>query len=138
MEAFPSLYAALMYSRLDIPKEMLRNLSSFAVNYLQQMYCFIKFTECIEDGEFISSRPRSSEEFFEAYSTAFVVPDICPWFEDRYISIDESNEDFALFEDTLKRHFIADAENFYDIPNETIINAAYTRLEEIFKDYLMQ
>lgn len=138
VEAFPSLYTALMYARLDLPKEMMYNLSGFAINYLQQMYCFIKFTECVEDGEFISSRPRSGEEFFEAYSTAFVVPDICPWFENRYISIDAENENFILFEETVKKHFWNNGmENFCDIPNETIVNAAYTRLEEIFRDYLM-
>lgn len=139
VEAFPALYSALMHARLDLPKELMCNLSSFAVNYLQQMYCFLRFAEAIEDSEFITTRPSTAEAFFEAYATAYMVPDICPWFADRYISIDEKSEDGKLFEETLKRHFYWDAmENFCDIPNEVIINAAYDRLEEILKEYRAQ
>ena len=52
-----------------------------------------------------------SYEKLSKNSTAYMVPDICPWFENRYISLDDESKDFKLFEDTLKQHFYDDANN---------------------------
>lgn len=140
VEMFPALYTAIMHSRLDLPQEIFTNLTSFAINYLQQMSFFIRFNEEIDEGNFASrANIHSADEYYEAFSSAYLVPEICPWFENRFISVDEENEDFRIFANALRKHFEWDSQyNFYDVPNEILINTAYARLEEILKDYLIQ
>lgn len=61
-----------------------------------------------------------------------------PWFENLYISIDERSGDCAAFEKASKQQFRWDSEeDLWSVPNEILINAAYDRLEEILKDYLV-
>lgn len=137
---FPSLYASIMHSRLDLPKEVFNNLSNFAINYLQQLNCYLMFYAAVADDDgCLPDYITSADKFFEQYSTAYLCPDLFPWFENLHISIDERSKDCSIFEEAARQQFRWDSEeNLWSVPNEILINSAYARLEEILKDYLVQ
>ena len=137
---FPALYAAIMHARLDLPKEVFSNLSSFAVNYLQQMNCYLMFYEAVADDDgCLPDYINNADGFFEQYSTAYLCPDMFPWFENLHVSIDERSKECAIFEAASKQQFRWDTEeDLWSVPHEILINTAYAHLEEILKDYLVQ
>ena len=140
--AFPAVYTSIMHARLDLPKDIFTNLSSFATNYLQQMACLeLYYDYTLDEDGYFSETINSKEKFFEHYSTSWVCPDLFPWFENLYISINDKSKDCTIFEEAAKDQFwwdVVDEYNICNVPNEIIINTAYTRLEEILTDYLLK
>lgn len=139
VNAFPPLYSAIMHARLDLPKDIFQNLSSFAVNYLQQLICYRMFYEVVADDDgCLPDYIDTADKFFSEYSAAYICPEMYPWCENLYVSIDEKSGDCSEFGRASKQQFRRDSEDdLWSITNEILINAAYDRLEEILKDYLV-
>ena len=136
-EAFPGLYTAIMHSRLDLPTAVFNDLSSFASNYLQQMFCYLMFNSVVADDDgCLPERIVSADCFYEEYSDAF---EGSPWFDFIYLSIDQNSVDGFAFAEAAKRQYLwnNDECNVWFVSGEIIANAAYSRLNDILNNYFV-
>ena len=136
-ETFPGLYTAIMHSRLDLPTAVFNDLSSFACNYLQQMFCYLMFNSVVADDDgCLPERIDSADRFYEEYSDAF---EGSPWFDFIYLSIDQNSMDGFTFAEAAKRQYLwnTDECNVWFVSGEIIANAAYSRLNDILNNYLV-
>lgn len=134
-EAFPDMYTAIMRAKLDLPTSIFNDLSSFASDFLQQMYSYRMFCTFIsDDNGCFPERIDSVESFYEEYAAEL---DGSPWFDFLYLSVDQNSKDGLYFADAAKRQYLWDNDesNVWFLSGEIIVNAAYARLEEILKEF---
>lgn len=154
---FVALYTKLKGARMDIPEAVFHRLESFIVNYLQQFATLAAFRywACHEAG-FLQEigEPTNDEEWAEASNTASETYaclfggddyDDCvssSWRKAVYVPMDCNAEDCQLFLQHAKLDtlYMLSTCWVYDecITSINIINGAYSRLEEILKEYMVE
>lgn len=150
---FVNLYISLEQAKLDLPKELYREMYLFTRNYLQQMACYQAFEEyeCngeidydYEDetvvnyveGEFtVNQDPSYDEQRFEFYFPDTIVDSGWkPWTEYVYVDIIKYGEYYEEFKQAAMMDFNCDCDIFVRKP--FISDKAYELLEKILKDYI--
>lgn len=126
---YRGIYKLLMLARFNMAKKQFDELCSFADNYLQQMIVYEEFL----DSEFLEE--CAPEDIISEYEFK-----VAPWWGNLYSSINEASDEYVYFMDTLAQQieeekYKVDTLSFELCNSRIIIDNAYARLEEIFKDY---
>lgn len=136
---FCALYTSLMQLRFDLPHDLFRRLVSFAVNYLQQMICYIGFAKYLDDadGGFPSENVfATAVSYAEAYADAYNCAACAPWSTCLYVSVDPACEDCRAFEQAVRDEYTAFDQEISDIRYEMVIEKAYSLIESIVVEHL--
>lgn len=136
---FCVLYTSLMQLRFDLPHDLFRRLESFAVNYLQQMICYIEFARYWDDadGGFPSENVfATAVSYAETYADAYNCAACAPWSTCLYVSVDPACEDCRAFEQAVRDEYTAFDQEVSDIRYEMVIEKAYSLLDSIVAEHL--
>lgn len=136
-DTFVRFYTSLLYTRLDLPKEVFEKLCSFSVNYLQQLGCYLEYINMVYE-EAIPSDLDTSEKYLEVYTNVYNFPPCAPWSDCLIFSINFKSDDCKMFESAVIKQYELDQIDEFNTFNEVFINTAYGRIEEILKDYLVK
>lgn len=138
-DTFVKIHRSLLYTRFDLPKEIFDKLCSFSVNYLQQLGSYLNYTIAIYQGEFPDNLLLNTpKKYFEAYANAYYCPTCAPWGDCLIFPMDYDSAGFNLFKNAIIRQYEIDTINdLAPFSNKILIDTAYSRIEAILKDYLI-
>lgn len=136
---YTTLYRELMLARLDLPEPVFAALRSFLENYLQPLMSFRVFERLAEEKDmFAAENMDTPEKYCKSFTEVFSALSYVPWSAPLYTTVDMDSADFRAFETAARTQ----SEQYYidelgDRWDEILIRGAYTRLEQILKDYRM-
>lgn len=136
---YTTLYRELMLARLDLPEPVFAALRSFLENYLQPLMSFRVFERLAEEKDmFAAENMDTPEKYCKSFTEVFSPLSYVPWSAPLYTTVDMDSADFRAFETAARTQ----SEQYYidelgDRWDEILIRGAYTRLEQILKDYRM-
>ena len=92
----------------------------------------------IVENMFTAEAMDTPEKYYKSFTEVFSSLSCVPWSTPMYTTVDMDSADFRAFETAAR----AQAEQYYidelgDRWDEILIRGAYTRLEQILKDYRM-
>lgn len=135
---YTTLYRELMLARLDLPEPVFAALRSFLENYLQPLMSFRVFERlAIVENMFITEDLDTPERYYEAFAEVFSLMPCVPWSAPLYTIVNMDSADFQAFEADARAQAEYAFDAFCDRWDEILIRGAYTRLEQILKDYRM-
>lgn len=135
---YTTLYRELMLARLDLPEPVFAALRSFLENYLQPLMSFRVFERLAEEKDmFAAENMDTPDAYYEVFAEVFSLMPCVPWSAPLYTIVDMDSADFQAFETDAHAQAEYAFDAFCDRLDEILIRGAYTRLEQILKDYRM-
>lgn len=135
---YTTLYRELMLARLDLPEPVFAALRSFLENYLQPLMSFRVFERLAAvENMFTAENIDTPEQYYEAFAEVFSRLSCVPWSAPLYTTVDIDSADFRAFETAARAQAKYAFDAFCDRWDEILIRGAYTRLDQILKDYRM-
>lgn len=135
---FVSLYTTLMQSRLDLPAGVFADLRGFAGDFLQHLGGYLAYVACLNRDKMWMDTFDTAQDYFESYADAYYHPPAADWKDALYLPTDPLSRDHQAFEAAVKAQYEENMESdYWAFPYERIAGAAYARLEEILKGYLV-
>lgn len=135
---YAALYRELMLARLDLPEPVFAALRSFLENYLQPLMSFRVFERlAIVENMFTAEDVDTPEKYYRSFAEVFSLMPCVPWSAPLYTTVDMDSADFRAFEADARAQAEYAFDAFCDRWDEILIRGAYTRLEQILKDYRM-
>lgn len=135
---YTTLYRELMLARLDLPEPVFAALRSFLENYLQPLMSFRVFERLAEEKDmFAAENMDTPDAYYEVFAEVFSPLSYVPWSAPLYITVDMDSADFRAFETDARVQAKYAFDELGDRWDEILIRGAYTRLEQILKDYRM-
>ena len=135
---YTTLYRELMLARLDLPEPVFAALRSFLENYLQPLMSFRVFERLAEEKDMFAAEDMDTPDaYYEVFAEMFSPLSYVPWSAPLYTTVDMDSADFRAFEMDARAQAKYAFDAFCDRWDEILIRGAYTRLEQILKDYCM-
>lgn len=135
---YTTLYRELMLARLDLPEPVFAALRSFLENYLQPLMSFRVFERLAEEKDmFAAENMDTPDAYYEVFAEVFSPLSYVPWSAPLYTTVDMDSADFRAFETDARVQAKYAFDELGDRWDEILIRGAYTRLEQILKDYRM-
>lgn len=135
---YTTLYRELMLARLDLPEPVFAALRSFLENYLQPLMSFRVFERLAEEKDmFAAENMDTPDTYYEVFAEVFSPLSYVPWSAPLYTTVDMDSADFRAFESDARVQAKYAFDELGDRWDEILIRGAYTRLEQILKDYRM-
>lgn len=135
---YTTLYRELMLARLDLPEPVFAALRSFLENYLQPLMSFRVFERLAEEKDMFAAEGMDTPDaYYEVFAEMFSPLSYVPWSAPLYTTVDMDSADFRAFEMDARAQAKYAFDAFCDRWDEILIRGAYTRLEQILKDYCM-
>lgn len=135
---YTTLYRELMLARLDLPEPVFAALRSFLGNYLQPLMSFRVFERLAEEKDmFAAENMDTPDAYYEVFAEVFSPLSYVPWSAPLYTTVDMDSADFRAFETDARVQAKYAFDELGDRWDEILIRGAYTRLEQILKDYRM-
>lgn len=135
---YTTLYRELMLARLDLPEPVFAALRSFLENYLQPLMSFRVFERLAEEKDmFATENMDTPDAYYEVFAEVFSPLSYVPWSAPLYTTVDMDSADFQAFETDARVQAKYAFDELGDRWDEILIRGAYTRLEQILKDYRM-
>ena len=135
---YTTLYRELMLARLDLPEPVFAALRSFLENYLQPLMSFRVFERLAEEKDmFAAENMDTPDAYYEVFAEVFSPLSYVPWSAPLYTTVDMDSADFLAFETDARVQAKYAFDELGDRWDEILIRGAYTRLEQILKDYRM-
>lgn len=135
---YTTLYRELMLARLDLPEPVFAALRAFLENYLQPLMSFRVFERMAEEKDmFAAENMDTPDAYYEVFAEVFSLVPCVPWSAPLYTIVDMDSADFQAFEADARAQAKYAFDAFCDRWDEILIRGAYTRLEQILKDYRM-
>lgn len=135
---YTTLYRELMLARLDLPEPVFAALRSFLENYLQPLMSFRVFERLAEKKDmFAAENMDTPDAYYEVFAEVFSPLSYVPWSTPLYTTVDMDSADFRAFETDARVQAKYAFDELGDRWDEILIRGAYTRLEQILKDYRM-
>ena len=135
---YTTLYRELMLARLDLPEPVFAALRSFLENYLQPLMSFRVFERLAEEKDmFAAENMDTPDAYYEVFAEVFSPLSYVPWSAPLYTTVDMDSADFRAFETDARVQAKYAFDELVDRWDEILIRGAYTRLEQILKDYRM-
>ena len=135
---YTTLYRELMLARLDLPEPVFAALRSFLENYLQPLMSFRVFERLAEEKDmFAAENMETPDAYYEVFAEVFSPLSYVPWSAPLYTTVDMDSADFRAFETDARVQAKYAFDELGDRWDEILIRGAYTRLEQILKDYRM-
>lgn len=135
---YTTLYRELMLARLDLPEPVFAALRSFLENYLQPLMSFRVFERLAEEKDmFAAENMDTPDAYYEVFAEVFSLMPCVPWSAPLYTIVNMDSADFQAFEADAHAQAEYAFDAFCDRWDEILIRGAYTRLEQILKDYRM-
>lgn len=133
---YAALYRELMLARLDLPEPVFAALRSFLENYLQPLMSFRMFERLAEEKDmFAAENMDTPDAYYEVFAEVFSPLSYVPWSTPLYTIVDMDSADFQAFETDARAQAKYAYDELCDRWDEILIRGAYTRLEQILKDY---
>lgn len=135
---YTTLYRELMLARLDLPEPVFAALRSFLENYLQPLMSFRVFERLAEEKDMFAAEDMDTPDaYYEVFAEMFSPLSYVHWSAPLYTTVDMDSADFRAFEMDARAQAKYAFDAFCDRWDEILIRGAYTRLEQILKDYCM-
>ncbi|MBD9242707.1 MAG: XRE family transcriptional regulator [Clostridiales bacterium] len=135
---YTTLYRELMLARLGLPEPVFAALRSFLENYLQPLMSFRVFERLAEEKDmFAAENMDTPDAYYEVFAEVFSPLSYVPWSAPLYTTVDMDSADFRAFETDARVQAKYAFDELGDRWDEILIRGAYTRLEQILKDYRM-
>ncbi len=135
---YTTLYRELMLARLDLPEPVFAALRSFLENYLQPLMSFRVFERLAEEKDMFAAEDMDTPDaYYEVFAEMFSPLSYVPWSAPLYTTVDMDSADFRAFQMDARAQAKYAFDAFCDRWDEILIRGAYTRLEQILKDYCM-
>ena len=135
---YTTLYRELMLARLDLPEPVFVALRSFLENSLQPLMSFRVFERLAEEKDmFAAENMDTPDAYYEVFAEVFSPLSYVPWSAPLYTTVDMDSADFRAFETDARVQAKYAFDELGDRWDEILIRGAYTRLEQILKDYRM-
>lgn len=133
-----TLYTTLMQSRLDLPVGVFADLQGFFADFLQHLPCYLSFKRYLHARKTGIEEFADAEECVESYVDAYYNPPAAEWAKDLYLLTNCISAEHQAFIRSLKAQYEASLEEEnWAFPNVEIVQAAYARMELLFKEYLV-
>ena len=135
---YTTLYRELMLARLDLSEPVFAALRSFLENYRQPLMSFRVFERLAEEKDMFAAEDMDTPDaYYEVFAEMFSPLSYVPWSAPLYTTVDMDSADFRAFEMDARAQAKYAFDAFCDRWDEILIRGAYTRLEQILKDYCM-